>query len=196
MAGLLVIVVALSQTSLLGSPSPTPGSTRPAPTAAARASAGGSPSRLASSASPVASAAASNASSVASPAASATPTSFLRAYQAPQVQAAPNGFLTIASLALKLAIVLGLIYATVWVLRFFSGRSKGPFASASAVSILETTRLAQNRDLYLVDVADRVLLLGATGSTIAVLTEITDPDAIEARSAIGRTLPFVPQDRG
>ncbi|HLY67433.1 MAG TPA: hypothetical protein VKU60_17990, partial [Chloroflexota bacterium] len=62
----------------------------------------------------------------ASATAQATPSSssgsFLPDYQDPQVAPAPNGFLTIAGLLFKLAIVVGLIYLTVLGLRYFSHR--------------------------------------------------------------------------
>jgi len=104
---------------------------------------------------------------------------FLSDYQDPQPQAAPNGFLAILSLAFKLGIVVALIYLTVLGLRYFSNRTRNAVLGSSAINVLEKTPLAQNRELYLVDVADRVLLLGATTTSIAMLTEITDPGALE-----------------
>lgn len=131
------------------------------------------------SASPHASTQPSN-SAGASPAASAAASSsFLPDYQDPQPTAAPNGFLTVASLLIKLAVVLVLIYLTVFGLRWFGNRTRRAVMGDSAISVLEKTPLAQNRELYLVDVADRVLLLGATASAINVLTEITDASALE-----------------
>ena len=126
-----------------------------------------------------ASSAPSQGSAAASPAASGKATPYLSDYQDPEPQAAPNGFLTVAGLAVKLAIVLGLIYLTVLGLRYFGNRTRRAVMGDSAISVLEKTPLAQNRELYLVDVADRVLLIGATTTNISMLTEITDPDAIE-----------------
>lgn len=128
------------------------------------------------SASPSASASASNTQN---PAPSTAAKPFLSDYQDPTPQAAPNGFLTVASLILKLGVVVGLIYLTVLGLRYFGNRSRTAFLGNSAINVIEKTALAQNRELYLVDVADRVLLLGATTTSIALLTEITDPDAID-----------------
>src|SRR5581483_4650035 len=129
-------------------------------------------------ATPAASASAS-ASPQATPAASASGEGFLAQYQDPQASPAPNGFLTIAGLLFKLAIVLGLIYLTILGLRYFSNRGRAAFMGGSSINVLEKTALAQNRELYLVDVADRVLLLGATTTNISVLTEITDEAALE-----------------
>lgn len=104
---------------------------------------------------------------------------FLVDYQDPQVQPAPNGVLTIAGLLFKLAIVIGLIYLTVLGLRFVSKRGRVGLPGSGSINVLEKTALAQNRELYLIDVADKVLLLGATANSISVLSEITDADAIE-----------------
>ena len=105
--------------------------------------------------------------------------SFLPDYQDPQPAASPNGFATILSLAVKLVIVLVLIYATMVGLRYFGNRTRRAVMGDSSINVLEKTPLAQNRELYLIDVADRVLLLGATSTSMTMLTEITDPAAVE-----------------
>ena len=122
------------------------------------------------------------ASASAQASAQATPasdTGFLAQYQDPQATPAPNNFMTVVGLAFKLAIVVGLIYLTVLGLRYFGNRGRAVFMGHNAINVLEKTALAQNRELYLIDVADRVLLLGATTTNISVLTDISDPEAIE-----------------
>jgi flagellar biosynthetic protein FliO len=104
---------------------------------------------------------------------------FLTEYKDPQPQAAPNTLMTVVGLIVKLAVVIGLIYLTILGLRYFSNRGRRAFLGSNAINVLEKTALAQNRELYLIDVADKVLLLGATANSITVLTEITDPEALE-----------------
>lgn len=111
--------------------------------------------------------------------ASAAPKPYLSDYQDPQPQAEPNMVMTVVGLIIKLGVVIGLIYLSVIGLRYFGNRSRKILLGNSAINIIEKTALAQNRELYLVDVADRVLLIGATTSNISVLTEITDAAAIE-----------------
>src|SRR5579883_3253607 len=130
----------------------------------------------AASASAPASAAASGDVSAAAAAQASTPAKpFLADYQDPQPQAQP----TTIWLIVRLGIVIGLIYLCIVGLRFFGNRGRKVFMGDSAINVLEKTALAQNRELYLVDVANKVLLLGATSTNIAVLTEITDEQAIE-----------------
>lgn len=111
------------------------------------------------------------------PSAAAKP--FLSEYQDPQPQAEPNTIWTIVGLILKLGVVIGLIYLTILGLRYFGGRSRKVLLGDNIINVLEKTSLAQNRELYLVDVADKVLLLGATSTSISVLTEFTDAVAVE-----------------
>jgi len=115
----------------------------------------------------------------ASPVISAQATPFLSEYKDPQPQAAPSTVMTVVGLIVKLGIVIGLIYLTILGLRYFSNRGRRAFVGSSSIDVLEKTALGQNRELYLVDVAGKALLLGATASSISVLTEITDPETLE-----------------
>jgi flagellar biosynthetic protein FliO len=82
-------------------------------------------------------------------------------------------------LVVKLGLVVGLIYVTVWLLRAYVGRARpGAAGSSARIDVLEATALAPGRSLYLVEVADRVLVVGATAGSLATLAEITDPEAI------------------
>lgn len=170
MVALLVVIIAVSQSPLLrGAGSVASTSQRAAPAPAA---------------SVLASVAPSSAASVAPSAAPSTApadsgSSFLTAYQDPQAEPAPNGLVTILSLLFKLGLVIALIYATVWVLRFLNHRTANTFTGQQSVSVLETTRLGPNREIYVVEVANKVLVLGATGTALSLLTEITDADALD-----------------
>jgi flagellar protein FliO/FliZ len=89
-------------------------------------------------------------------------------------------------LVVKLGLVIGLIYLTMWALkRFVLGPQArtSPTRLAGRVEVLDTTHLAPNRTVYLVEVADRVLVLGATQSTLSTLAEIKEPGAIDLLKA-------------
>ncbi len=136
------------------------------------------------------------ASAQADAAQSAVPKPFLAEYQDPQPQSTPSTLLTVVGLVIKLGIVIGLIYLTILGLRYFGNRGRKALLGGSSINVIERTALAQNRELYLIDVADKVLLLGATANNISVLTEITDPEAIEglrttAQPALPSAEPFL-----
>lgn len=82
-----------------------------------------------------------------------------------------SGVLTAIDLGAKLLIVLVLIGLSAQVLRIIHGRSLAP-GRARQVDVLEVTHLANNRTLYLVQVADQTLLLGATPTQITTLTRV------------------------
>jgi flagellar biosynthetic protein FliO len=83
-------------------------------------------------------------------------------------------------LVVKLGLVVGLIYVTMWVLRTYLGRNRaGPAGSNARIDVIEAAALAPGRSLYLIDVADRILVVGATSGSLATLAEITEPGAIE-----------------
>lgn len=95
--------------------------------------------------------------------------------------AAPWWSLTF-DLVIKLGLVIGLIYLTMWVLRTYlggAGRMRGAALPSGRLTVLDQSVLAPGRTLYLVEVADRVLVLGATGTSLSTLSEISDPTAID-----------------
>jgi len=83
-----------------------------------------------------------------------------------------------ASITLKLAFVIALIYGCMYALKRWPG---GWFAaSKKRVALLETTRLSPRQALHLVQVGDRTLLVGATDQAVTLLTEVALPAAGEA----------------
>ena len=82
-------------------------------------------------------------------------------------------------LVIKLGLVIGLIYLTMWALRRFMSGARASRSAPGRLSVLDTTLLAPNRAVYLVEVADRVLVLGSTANALNTLAEITEPNAIE-----------------
>jgi flagellar biogenesis protein FliO len=82
-----------------------------------------------------------------------------------------SGVVTAVDLGAKLLIVLVLIGLSAQILRTIHGRSLAP-GRARQVDVLEVTHLANNRTLYLVQVGEQTLLLGATPSQITTLTRL------------------------
>ncbi len=70
----------------------------------------------------------------------------------------------------KLALVLALIYGSLYLLRRWQ---VGAFASARRqLTVLETTRLSPRQSLHLVRVGERAWLIGATDQAVSLLAEV------------------------
>jgi flagellar biosynthetic protein FliO len=82
-----------------------------------------------------------------------------------------SGLLTALDLGAKLLLVLVLIWTCALLLRAMQARATVSGRRRS-VEVLEVTPLAQNRTLYLVQVGDQTLLLGATPTQITTLTRL------------------------
>ncbi len=75
-------------------------------------------------------------------------------------------------LAVTLVLVLGLIWGTLWFARRVTRR--GLRGGQSAVRVIERAHLAPKKSIEVVAVGERVLVLGITETSIALLTEM-DP---------------------
>lgn len=75
----------------------------------------------------------------------------------------------------KTAFVLAILYGAMWALRRFSGRQllarKGP-----SISVVETAHLGPGRAVHLVNVGNKIVLLGATSQHVSLLAELAAAD--------------------
>ncbi|MBI4214328.1 MAG: flagellar biosynthetic protein FliO [Chloroflexi bacterium] len=88
-------------------------------------------------------------------------------------------------IAAKLIAVVALIYATAAVARRYLLRSPG--LTQTAVRVLETTSLAPKKTVYVLEVGGRVLIVGASESSLSTLAEFTDPEEVAGLVASTRT---------
>ncbi len=106
--------------------------------------------------------------------------------QAPALRVAPNapaqgqppgsaiiGAGELVGLLLKTGLVVALLGASLWALRRYAGTASGR-RGTGAVTIAETLPLAQGRAVYVLDVGDRALLVGATPQQLTLLGEVRD----------------------
>lgn len=83
---------------------------------------------------------------------------------------------TAFDVSIKLLAVLALIYGIAVILkRYTLGPGKGPIG---IVRVLDATALGARKTIYVVEIGDRVLVLGATDANINALAEISDPDTV------------------
>ena len=107
-------------------------------------------------------------------------------YQEPP--AAGPSVLSTAAYIVTVLLTIGLVVA----LAYFTSRLLGEkFARRSAngpVRLLASLPLGANRGIYVVDIAGKVLVVGAADHSVTLLQEVTDPavgDALRAESPAG-----------
>ena len=92
----------------------------------------------------------------------------------------------------RLALVGGIIWLSIFLLRKFVARSGRTQSNSGALKVLETIGLANNRLISLLEAGDRVLVVGSTPTHVALLAELDDPEVVSAlRSDADRTSPKV-----
>lgn len=88
----------------------------------------------------------------------------------------PGTLPTGLDIALKLVVVLALIYLTAALARRYL--LKVPVTGRGLVRVLEASPIAPRKAIYVVEVGGRVLVLGATETTMTTLAEITDAETV------------------
>lgn len=86
---------------------------------------------------------------------------------------------TIVGLILKVGIVVVLLGGCLWLLRRFAGNSSRGSGRTHAITILDTIPLAQGRAMYVLDVGDRAIVVGATPQQFSTLAEVTSESVLE-----------------
>lgn len=97
--------------------------------------------------------------------------------------ATPSGPETISSgdllgIIAKLALVLVVIVVSLYLLKLVMNRSRGGTGIGGAVRVIDTIGLGNNRAMYLVDVGEKVLVVGGTATQLNLLSELTDPTTL------------------
>jgi len=111
-------------------------------------------------------------------------------YQEPKASTYSSGLSTVAyifSLLITFAVVIGLAYFA----SRFVGEKMGQQLGNSRHRIIATVSLGTRRDIHIVEIAGKYLILGVTDHTISVLQEIIDPAEIEKLKAEHSTGPHL-----
>jgi flagellar biosynthetic protein FliO len=85
----------------------------------------------------------------------------------------------VPGLMLRLVLVLGLAYGSLRLLNYFTRSGKLGGAQGKALEVVDHLNLGQNRSIYLVRVSGRVLVVGATGNQLNLLSRMTLDDLPE-----------------
>jgi flagellar biogenesis protein FliO len=110
----------------------------------------------------------------------AAPPAIAPASGAQRVSQQPPGLSAgdLLDLAIKIGIVGVLLAGSLWALKRFAGGSARPAGRSGVVRVLDTIPLAQQRALYIVDLGERAVLIGATPQQLTFLAEIADATAL------------------
>ena len=95
---------------------------------------------------------------------------------------------TVLRVALATAFVLAAVYGTIWLLKKFL-QARGGRSEAGPIAVLSTSYLAPRKQISLVQVFDRILVIGVTDAGISVLTEFDREDFGERLRELERSAP-------
>ena len=104
---------------------------------------------------------------------------------APQVEAESIGWL-LMKVVLYLLLVLGLLYASAWMVRRFLP-ARQALMGHSAITVLGRSHLSTRMQIYLVQVGSQILVIGVTADQMTTLSTITDPE--DVKSILGASEP-------
>jgi flagellar biogenesis protein FliO len=96
------------------------------------------------------------------------------------IQTQPTLFESGVDIIIKLALVLVLVFVSLYGLRFLK---LGGGVSGKKLKVIETTRLSSKQTLHLIDVGGNVYLVGATDQSVRLLTPIDTPMPEESPQA-------------
>lgn len=82
-----------------------------------------------------------------------------------------------------LAVVIGLLVATMYVLRRYLNHSPSGSKDGSLIKIVSSRYLGPKCSIMMVEVAGRIIVLGLSNGQMTVLTTIDDVDALEKMHA-------------
>ncbi len=85
--------------------------------------------------------------------------------------------------AVKTSLVLAMLYAALWVMRRYYGKSGTP-QRGPALMVVQSTQLGPGRSVHLIGIGDKMLLVGATSQQVSLLAEVDSADlAVEPKVA-------------
>lgn len=87
----------------------------------------------------------------------------------------PGVFVLLLSVLWKLALVVLLIWATVWLLKRFTRPGGISEPGGGAVRVLAVTHLDARHAVYVIEAGPRLLIVGAGGDSLSLLADVSAP---------------------
>jgi flagellar biogenesis protein FliO len=75
----------------------------------------------------------------------------------------------------KLALVVVLIFATVWVLKRIMRGGMLPMTTENGIRVLSVVHLSARHSIYLIELGERLLVVGAGSESLSLLADISSP---------------------
>jgi len=75
----------------------------------------------------------------------------------------------------KLALVVVLIWVTVWLLRRFIGPGAAAPAAGGPIRVLASRHLDARHAVWIIEIGERLLVVGGGGGSVSLLADITSP---------------------
>ncbi|MBP7792970.1 MAG: flagellar biosynthetic protein FliO [Candidatus Goldbacteria bacterium] len=97
----------------------------------------------------------------------------------PELPHGPNIVSTTINILLSLLLIIGLIYLTIIILKYFYSKSKFVFKNNGIIKIITKEHIDSKKIIYLVDVVNKILIVGAGNNELVLLSEIADKETIE-----------------
>ncbi len=83
-------------------------------------------------------------------------------------------------LLVSLIIIAGLIYGTVFALRYFAKKGTEKPTAERLIQVIDKATLDSKRSVYIVKVIDRLMIIGVGGENVTMLGEIRDESVVES----------------
>ena len=83
----------------------------------------------------------------------------------------------IFKLIISMIFIVGLIYFSMYLIKKVNSRATGGGISGETIKVMGRTFISPKQSLYLVKIAQRYAILGATESNINLITELSDDEA-------------------
>jgi flagellar biosynthetic protein FliO len=82
----------------------------------------------------------------------------------------------------SLIIVIGVMFIIIWLMRKFSSKNGlfGKSEDEKIINVIAKSALNSKQAIYVVEVPERILILGVSGDNINILSEIKEPSTIKS----------------
>lgn len=97
----------------------------------------------------------------------------------PEVPHGPGIVSTSVNLLISLLFIIGLIYLTVIALKYFYSKSMVFFKTQGIIKVIGKEYIDSKKVIYLVDVVNKILIIGSGNNELVLLSEINDKETIE-----------------